>query len=247
MVKLTQPPLRQIILGFKGTIDFYSWKGQVVARRWPRKPRGPRAPTVQAQYADFKFVTQGFKEIQESAMGGLIGMTSGTQLVPKDEQIQLFYGYAITETNGTFPLIPPPAGDKEPMLAIDLSTAPTQAEQTITVASSSYSTERNLMATIPFNITSYTHFRLIIIGRSSTNAQTITAQLGAQSAPLAPLSAAGNDLLISRPQAVYDSGWIAFSPGILVDTPVQVVLKGSNSSVNLLHSGIRLLLKYEAP
>lgn len=247
VVKLNQPPLRQVVLGFKGVLDFYSWKGQICVRRWPRSPTQPRSAAVQAQYSDFKTVTQGFKTIEESAMGGLIGMTSGTQLVPKDMQVQLYYGHAVTEANGPFPLIPPPGGDQETMLEIDLSTAPSIAEQTLLVGSTSYQTLPSLMATADFSVTSYTHFRIVIRGRSSTNAQAITAQLSKQAAPLAPLSAAGNDLVVNRPAAVYDSGWKAFSPVILVDTPLQLSLKGSNGTVNLLHNGVRLMLKYQAP
>jgi len=103
VVKLATVPARSIVLGFKGIIDFYSWKGVVVVRRWPRKPTQPRSAAVQDQWADFKAVTQGFKTIDETVMPALTSMTTGTQLVQKDEQVQLYYGYAIEETNGPWP------------------------------------------------------------------------------------------------------------------------------------------------
>lgn len=102
MVKLSGVPPRGVILGFKNVVDFYSWKGIPVARRWPRRPTQPRTLAVQATAADFKFVTQGFKDIQASIMDALIGMTTGTQLITKDEQVILFYGGAITELNDPF-------------------------------------------------------------------------------------------------------------------------------------------------
>jgi len=103
MVKLASVPPRGIVLGLKGAIDFYSWKGQVVARRWPRSPGKRRAPAVEAQWEDFKTVTQGFKTIDSTVIPALASMVAGTQLVTKDQQVQLYYGYAIEETNGPFP------------------------------------------------------------------------------------------------------------------------------------------------
>lgn len=102
-VKLAGAPPRAVVLGFKGSIDFYTWKGIPVARRWPRSPGKTRAPQVAAQYNDFKFITQGFKTIAASVVEALNGMASGTQVINKDVAVQLFYGYAIEEENGPFP------------------------------------------------------------------------------------------------------------------------------------------------
>lgn len=103
MTRLEGVPPRGIVLGLKGIIDFYSWKGIPVARRWPRTPTQPRSAAVQAQYADFRAVTQGFKTIDVSVVDALYGMSSGTLLTTKDQQVQLFYGGSITELNGIFP------------------------------------------------------------------------------------------------------------------------------------------------
>lgn len=104
MVRLTGVPPRGIVLGLKGAVDFYSWKGIPIARRWPRSPGKRRAPAVEEQWADFKAVTQGFKTIDSTVIPALASMVSGTQLVTKDQQVQLFYGYAIEETNGPWPI-----------------------------------------------------------------------------------------------------------------------------------------------
>lgn len=103
MVRLSGVPARSIVLGLKGAVDFYSWKGVPVARRWPRSPGKLRAPAVAAQYDDFKTVTQGFKTIDSTVIPALSSMASGTQLTTKDVQVQLYYGYAIEEQNGPFP------------------------------------------------------------------------------------------------------------------------------------------------
>jgi hypothetical protein len=102
MVRLSGVPPRGIVLGLKGSIDFYSWKGIPVARRWPRKPTQPRAESVQAQWPDFKEITQGFKTIDVSVVRLLAPMVAGTQLTTKDFAIQLFYGYGISENWGQF-------------------------------------------------------------------------------------------------------------------------------------------------
>lgn len=103
MVRLTGVPPRGIILGLKGVVDFYSWKGRPVARRWPRKPTQPRTLAVQQQWPDFVFITQGFKEIQASVTDGLYAMQQGTQLTTKDQAVQLFYGYSIEEDPAFLP------------------------------------------------------------------------------------------------------------------------------------------------
>lgn len=104
MARIAGVPPRGTVLGFKGILDFYAWKGQPCVRRWPRSPGKLRAPAVMAQWDDFKHVTQGFKTIDGTVMPALSSMVTGTQLVQKDEQVQLFYGYAIEETNGPWPL-----------------------------------------------------------------------------------------------------------------------------------------------
>jgi len=103
MTRLSGVPPRGIVLGLKGIVDFYSWKGIPVARRWPRKPSQPRSAAVQAQYADFRAITQGYKTMDVSVVDALWGMSNGTLLTTKDQAVQLYYGYSISESNGPFP------------------------------------------------------------------------------------------------------------------------------------------------
>jgi hypothetical protein len=103
MVRLQGVPPRGVVLGFKGIIDFYSWKGIPVARRWPRKPNQPRTPEVQAQWPDFKAITQGFKTIDVTVVDALYGQSGGTLFTTKDLAVSLFYGNSVSESNGPFP------------------------------------------------------------------------------------------------------------------------------------------------
>ena len=48
MAKLIALPHQAIIDGFKGTIDFYVWKGLSVARKWPRSTMSGRDLSLKA-------------------------------------------------------------------------------------------------------------------------------------------------------------------------------------------------------
>ena len=34
----------QVIKGFRGSLDFYYWRGQAICRRWPKPPVQPNTP-----------------------------------------------------------------------------------------------------------------------------------------------------------------------------------------------------------
>lgn len=53
MAKITKLPGMKVISGFKGTLDFYVWKGLACVRRWPHSPGHRRAPLVEAQWSAF--------------------------------------------------------------------------------------------------------------------------------------------------------------------------------------------------
>lgn len=55
MAKLKKLPSTAIINGFKGTIDFYVWRGIPCARKWPSPPQGERSPGVQATWPAFSW------------------------------------------------------------------------------------------------------------------------------------------------------------------------------------------------
>lgn len=54
MAVLDRMPSEGEIAAFRGTVDFYMYKGLVVARSWPRKPKGPRSEAVQRGIDNFK-------------------------------------------------------------------------------------------------------------------------------------------------------------------------------------------------
>ena len=46
-------PAPAIIKAFRGTLDFYCYRGLACSRSWPRRPTQPRAPAVAAAAALF--------------------------------------------------------------------------------------------------------------------------------------------------------------------------------------------------
>lgn len=56
MAKITQLPSLAIIAGFKGTLDYYVWKGIPCVRKWPRSPGKKRSAAVEEQWLAFKYV-----------------------------------------------------------------------------------------------------------------------------------------------------------------------------------------------
>lgn len=84
MAKITQLPSQAIISGFKGTLDFYLWKGIACVRKWPRSPGKKRAPAVEAQWNDFKTATKLWNELIQEERDNFNHLASGTGLSGRD-------------------------------------------------------------------------------------------------------------------------------------------------------------------
>jgi len=90
MAKLTKLPELAIISGFKGTIDFYVWKGQPCARRWPRSPGHNRAPAVQEGWPAFSYAASNWVNLPQEIKQLYNDMATGTKKTGKDLFIQSF-------------------------------------------------------------------------------------------------------------------------------------------------------------
>lgn len=75
---------RKVINGFKGTIDFYVYKGQPCARAWPRSPGKKRAPAVMAQWSAFITAAKLWREVSPAIRQAYQDMAVGTNLTDKD-------------------------------------------------------------------------------------------------------------------------------------------------------------------
>jgi hypothetical protein len=91
MAKLTQPWDRDRILGLKGVLDFYTWKGIPVVRSWPRTNMASLTANTIAQWPKFAFISQQWKNIEPAVAEAYQAMAVGTQRTGRDYQIEVYY------------------------------------------------------------------------------------------------------------------------------------------------------------
>ena len=86
MAVLTEMPSQAFISGFKGTVDYYAWKGVPVARKWPRSPGKRRAPAVEAQWSSFTYASQEWALLAPSVQAAYNEMARSSGLSGRDLQ-----------------------------------------------------------------------------------------------------------------------------------------------------------------
>lgn len=90
MARLAVMPELAIISGFKGKIDYYLWKGIPCARKWPRPPRGLRAPAVQSQWPSFIIAAREWSELSAVVQAAYTSLSVGSGLSGRDLQIRAY-------------------------------------------------------------------------------------------------------------------------------------------------------------
>jgi len=84
MAKITKLPGLNIINGFKGTLDYYVWKGIACVRSWPRSPGHDRAPAVQSTWPAFTWASQNWQVLSEEVRQAYRNMAAGTNMTGRD-------------------------------------------------------------------------------------------------------------------------------------------------------------------
>jgi len=90
MAKLDAIPAEAIVSGFKGTIDFYVWRGIACARSWPRTPTMARSPAVQAQWPIFAIAITAWNHTPTYVRDRLTSQSSPTTLSARDLASKLY-------------------------------------------------------------------------------------------------------------------------------------------------------------
>lgn len=90
MAKLAAMPSLAIISGYKGTIDFYLWRGIPVARSWPRSPGHRRAAAVEAQWPVFTAASQLWNKVSPELQAAYNTMASGSTMSGRDMATKLY-------------------------------------------------------------------------------------------------------------------------------------------------------------
>jgi hypothetical protein len=91
----------------------------------------------------------------------------------------------------------------------------------------------------------FTHFRLSCFGDANVAGQTVSFQL-VEVATTTPVSAAGNDLVVSNGITSWTSGWIAVATPLTGQKYMSVFTKGSTSTVDFRGRWFDIEFKIEA-
>jgi len=100
MAKLEKMPQRQIIDGYKGTIDFYYWKGIPVARKWPIYIKRTPTPIELTYQQAFSYINKLWASLPLIIHVQLTLFAARSTLTPKDFLVR---GYL----KGLFEIMPP--------------------------------------------------------------------------------------------------------------------------------------------
>jgi len=100
MAKLERLPEKYIIDGFKGTIDFYEWKGIAVARKWPVFQPYPFSDAQKANQAAFAYINKLYSHLSISVIVGYTLLAARTTQTPKDYIVRAYM-------KGMFAIMPP--------------------------------------------------------------------------------------------------------------------------------------------
>jgi len=99
MAKITEMLGEKVISGFKGTLDYYYWKGLACVRTWPRSPGHKRSPPVQSGWQPFTEAVALWNTTPQYLRDAYISMASGTALSGRDMFMRAYMsGWKLIET-----------------------------------------------------------------------------------------------------------------------------------------------------
>ena len=93
MARLTALPSANIIHGFKGTIDFYLWRGLACARRWPRNPKSHHSVATRAASILFGAILSAYKLLDPSCYAALVEDAKDQARTPRDIWVSAVFGH----------------------------------------------------------------------------------------------------------------------------------------------------------
>jgi len=109
MALIKQMPSKDIVDGFRGVLDFYTWCNLNIVRSWPKAPGRKRAPGVAAAGATFAYINQLASTLPEEVIEPYKELAIGTGLTWKDFLCRLYINASIED----FPVPPETIVEKE--------------------------------------------------------------------------------------------------------------------------------------
>ena len=234
MAKLTSMPQEEIIMGMKGTLDYYWWKDVPVVRKWPRPPSGPRSPAVQAQWPDFAQASRDWRDLEPETVAGTTHMAAYSQQRNVDMWLGLAYGSKITFLGDTFKLAPP----EEKVMYVPLLLINNEGSVTLQVNSSTGRSIGGIAPLIPWSLYTYNRARLYGFGQAVGAGQTITMRLIRNFTYSQPLLPAANDIVMTTAFAGFDTGPVTIASIPASSEQISLGMKGSGASTDFLYTFI---------
>lgn len=90
MAVLANLPGLDIISGFKGTLDFYVFRGTPCCRSWPRSPGHRRSAAVEAQWPVFTAAASLWTTLDENVQQAYIRMAEDSTLTGRDMCVKMY-------------------------------------------------------------------------------------------------------------------------------------------------------------
>lgn len=90
MARLEALPEQAIISGYKGTVDYYLWKGLPVSRCWPISPGKKRSASVEAQWPVFADAVSLWNTLSQEVQDAYRTMASGSTLSGRDMMVKMY-------------------------------------------------------------------------------------------------------------------------------------------------------------
>ncbi len=84
MATIEAMPGRDIIDGFKGTLDYYLCRGVPCVRKWPHWRKRTPTPEERANQDDFKHCTQLWSQLPDNVRAAWNAQAAGTPLTGRD-------------------------------------------------------------------------------------------------------------------------------------------------------------------
>ena len=102
MAKLNALPAQDVVDGFRGVLDFYTWCNLNIVRKWPKSPGRNRSEAVVATQKPFAYINKMADPLPETCVQPYRQLALGTGLSWKDYLVRLYINGSIR-----FHLIPP--------------------------------------------------------------------------------------------------------------------------------------------
>lgn len=224
-------PENEVIKAFKGTLDFYFWRGVYVVRAWPRKPKMPRSPASSATANTFADIIRAQDEWDPAYHDAAVEQTQGTEWTWRDELVRSLYGNL-----WHLPTVP----EKEESVLVFGQSSPTYGGTTFAVNTTAYLETWELSWFADAITNGYNQVRFWADAWSNQAGQTIDLIIAANQDPGVSITGIDPMLTLTNTPARHDTGWLTFDPTAYTNGLYYIAYKGSNLTVDMVYARLQV-------